>query len=133
MPAMPWTWVTPVDPAAEYLMVATRFRLVHRHDLPGVISATGALWSGFAQTEGLVGYSLSSRVTRGTLATLSAWRDLDTMLAFVRGPAHRQVTLRTRDRLRESTITSWTTQGAVLPTDWATAERQLDSAAEPPD
>lgn len=30
---------------------------------------------------------------------------------------------RTRDRMRESTITSWPAAGAELPADWTTAER----------
>ena len=33
MPAMPWVPAAPVHPDAEYLIVATRFRAVHRHDL----------------------------------------------------------------------------------------------------
>ena len=32
--------VAPVNPSAEYLIVATRFTLVHRHDLVRVVAAT---------------------------------------------------------------------------------------------
>jgi quinol monooxygenase YgiN len=129
MPTMPWSPVAPVNPSTDYLIMATRFTVVHRHDLARVLAATNTLWSGFGRTPGLIGYSLSSSVIRGTLATLSAWENQDTMHAFVRGPAHQEVIARTRERLRESTITSWQAAGADVPPDWATAERELDKAA----
>ncbi len=75
MPAIPWVPVAPVHPDAEYLIVATRFTLVHRHDLVRVLAATNALWSGFGHTAGVIGYTLSSHLARGTLATLSAWEE----------------------------------------------------------
>ena len=129
MPTLPWTPTASIHPDADYRIIATRFTLVRRRDLPGVVAATNGLWSGFGQTQGLIGYSLSSRLTCATLATLSAWHDHDAMLAFIRGPAHQEVVNQTRDRLRNSTFTSWRVSGAELPVDWATAGQRLDLAA----
>jgi heme-degrading monooxygenase HmoA len=131
MPTLAWTPTAPIDPDAQYVVMATRFALVHRRDLPGVLSATSGLWSGFGQTAGLVGYSLSSSVTRGTLATLSAWQDGDALLAFVRGPAHEEVVERTRQRMRDSAFVSRHVAGAELPPDWTTADQRLDQAPTP--
>jgi hypothetical protein len=128
MATLPWTATAPVDPDADYLVIATRFSFLHRRDLPAVLSATAGLWSGFDQTEGLIGYSLSARPVRGTLATLSAWRDHDAMLAFVRGAAHGEVVEGSRTRMRKSTFASWHATGAELPVDWKTADRRLELA-----
>ncbi len=128
MATLPWTATAPIDPDANYLVIATRFAVLRRRDLPGVVAATTGLWSRFGDTDGLIGYSLSARPVRGTLATLSAWRDHDTMLAFVRGPAHGEVVDHTRARLRESTFTSWRATGAELPADWRTADHRLELA-----
>jgi quinol monooxygenase YgiN len=131
MPTLPWTSTAPIDPESTYLIMATRFTLVHRRDLPAVAAATRGLWSGFDRTEGLIGYSLASSLTRGTLATLSAWRDHDAMLAFIRGPAHQRAVEHTRQQLRESTFTSWRASAAELPPDWKAANKRLAVAAGP--
>lgn len=128
MPTVPWTPTAHVHAGTDYLIMATRFTLVRRRDMLRVISATSGLWSGIRQTDGLIGYSISSRSPRGTLATLSAWRDRDAMLAFVRGDAHQEVIDRTRDQMRGSTFASWNADGAELPPDWTTAAQRLEMA-----
>jgi|GEM_PF-2228890 len=128
MATAPWTATAAIDPDGDYLVIATRFTVVRRRDLPGVVAATTGLWSGFADTDGLLGYRLSGRPISGTLATLSAWRDHATMLAFVRGPAHEEIAKNTRSRLKESTFTIWRAAGAELPPDWRTANHRLDLA-----
>jgi len=131
MATLPWTATAPIDPDANYVVIATRFTVLRRRDLPGVLAATTGLWSGFADTDGLIGYSLLARAVRGTLATLSAWRDHETMLTFVRGPAHLEVVEHTRVRLGESTFSTWRATGAELPVDWKSAEDRLDLARRP--
>jgi quinol monooxygenase YgiN len=127
MPTVPWTPTAPVHAGADYLIMATRFTVARRRDMLRVIAASNGLWSGIARTEGLVGYSISSRPARGTLATVSAWRDRDAMLAFVRGGAHQKLVQQTRELMRESAFASWGAHGAALPPDWASAEQQLDA------
>lgn len=129
MPTLPWTSTSHNDPDADYLIIATRFTVVHRHHLPLVAAATNRLWTDFHHTDGLIGYSLASGLTRGTLSTLSAWRDHDAMLTFIKGPAHQQLVADTRNRLKDSTFSSWQTTGAQLPPARPGAQRRLAHAA----
>ena len=127
MATLPWTATAPIDPDANYLVIATRFAVVRRRDPPGVDAATTGLWSRFGDTDGLIGYSRQHGPSAEHCHAL-AWRDHDTMLAFVRGPAHGEVVDHTRARLRESTFTSWRATGAELPADGSTADHRLDLA-----
>jgi hypothetical protein len=130
MPAFPWTPAGPLDPSREYLVLATRFTVTHRRHLPGVLRATQELWQGIGASTGLAGHTARADLVRGTLSTLSAWSDADSLRAFVRGAAHTAVVDATRHRMTASTFASWSELGAALPPVWATADRALADAAQ---
>lgn len=115
MPSSPWTATAELDPRREYFVMATRFVVTGRRHLPEVFRATRAIWPALTAADGLLGYRLRSGLARGSLSTLSVWRDRDAMTRFVRGPAHTEVVAKTRHRLAESTFTGWTALGAELP------------------
>ena len=115
MPRLPWTAVSAVDPEAEYLMVTTQATLRRRRDLPRFAASAQTLWASLQQADGLIGYGFHTAPIRGTLATVSAWRDRDTLLAFTSGPAHQRAISETRDLITGSRIRSWITTGLQLP------------------
>lgn len=84
------------------------------------------LWSGFATTDGLLGYSLKASLGGSTLSTLTVWRDHDAMTAFVRGEPHVSIVHQTSRWLADARFASWTVTGADLPPTWQAATEQLD-------
>lgn len=115
MPRLPWTAVAAVDPGAQYLVVATWAALRHRRDLPRFLASTQTLRAGLQEADGLVGYELRAALIPGTLATVSAWRDRDALLAFTSGPGRQRAIGETRDLITETRVRNWTTTGRELP------------------
>jgi hypothetical protein len=129
VPAFPWTATGRLDPHQEYLVMATRFTVTHRRHVPGVLRATQELWREIGASDGLAGYTARADLLRGTLSTLTVWRDAPALRAFVRGEAHVSVMAATRHRLEASTFASWSALGSAGPPGWAVADRALDEAS----
>jgi heme-degrading monooxygenase HmoA len=128
MPATPWTTVAPLDDHHQYVIMATRFAVSSRRHLPRVFNATRPLWTQLPSADGLMGYTMQASLLRGTLSTLSVWRDDEALRAFVRSAAHRSTAAGTRRWMSSSTFADWTAAGADLPPPWSTAERHLASS-----
>jgi len=125
MPTLPWTPITAIDPSTDYLVMATRFVVTSRWRTPEVVRATQTLWDTLPATGGLFGYSLRASIGQQTLSTLTAWRDRDSLNAFVRGDPHLAVIRRTRQWMTDSHFASWTAAGLDLPPNWSTVLNQL--------
>ena len=128
MPFMPWTATGPFEPGHVYLVMATRFTVKSPFRMGSVVMSTRHLWSDISDVEGLAGYSLRSDVVRGTLATLTAWRDAASLALFVRNESHAALVAETRPRMHASAFASWEMPGAELPPRWDEAARRLDAA-----
>jgi hypothetical protein len=127
MPASPWTTVRDLDPDHGYVVMATRFEVTSRRHLLGVMGRTQDLWRSLPTTDGLVGHRFASSPLRGTLSTLTAWRDRASLDAFVRGPVHTSLVTGTRQLLAASAFVAWESPGADLPPTWAAADERLDA------
>jgi len=106
-------------------VMATRFVVTSRWRIPEVVRATQTLWDTLPATGGLFGYSLRASVGQQTLSTLTAWRDRDSLNAFVRGDPHLAVIRRTRQWMTDSHFVSWTAAGLDLPPNWSAVLNQL--------
>jgi quinol monooxygenase YgiN len=132
VPSMPWTAISAIDCDDEYVVVATRFVVTRRHHIPVILAATQSLWAELQAADGLLGYALRGSLTRGSLATLSAWRDVAALKEFVRGEQHTRVAANSRPWLRDVAVATWTASGAELPPDWSVANGHLDTARARP-
>jgi hypothetical protein len=125
MPSLPWVAVNDLDPAHDYVVMATRFMVTSRWHLPSVMNSTQQLWQSLPTTAGLVGYAFDVSPLQGSLSTLTAWRDRASLTAFVRGPIHASLVTRTGPRMKSSLFSDWMSAGADLPPAWATAHERL--------
>lgn len=124
--ALPWRDVA--DPADGPLVVSvTRLRLLRWRDVPPFLVAVGRLRADLAKEPGAVTLGLAARPFRRTFWTLSAWRDEDSLRAYVRGPGHTAAMKRFRKGMTGATSALWTTDGG-RPT-WAEALARLDADA----
>lgn len=128
MPSSSWTSVLELDPAHEYVVMATRFEVRNRRQLLGIMGATQQLWQSLPATDGLAGHRFAVSPLRGTLSTLTAWRDRSSLAAFVRGPLHASLVTGTRPLMTASLFAGWVAPGADLPPRWDTADARLDAA-----
>ncbi|WP_219419963.1 DUF3291 domain-containing protein [Pseudonocardia nigra] len=129
MPTLPWTSIHEPDPAAEVVVMASRFRVRgFRHVLPFFLDAMRV----HAQTrraEGALGVSLVAHPLRREFRTLSAWRDRAALNAMVRSEPHRSVMTRHRSVMADSAFRFWTVPAATLPPNWEDADRRLAGTA----
>jgi heme-degrading monooxygenase HmoA len=127
MPTLPWAAVTSLDPEREYVVMATRFLVTSRRHIPQIVRSTQALWDALPKTDGLLGYSLKSSISRRTLSTLTAWTDRDALTAFVQSEPHVLTARRTNQWMTDSHFASWTAASFDLPPTWPMALTRLDS------
>jgi hypothetical protein len=127
MPPLPWQTITELRPQTRYTVVATSFALTNRLRLIGVVRETQVFWNSFRDTPGLVGFSLRASFTRGTLSTLSAWTDDQSMNLFIAGYEHRSVVGRTAPLMSvaRSRFAKWTEISERMPPTWRQASEQL--------
>jgi hypothetical protein len=128
MPGSTWTSVQDLDAGHEYVVLATRFTVRSRRHLLGIIGSTQQLWRSLPTTPGLAGHRFAVSPMRGTLSTLTAWRDRPSLDAFVRGPLHASLVTDTRPLMQASRFTDWVALGADLPPSWRGADERLDAA-----
>jgi len=125
MPALPWTSLSPPDPAREYVAMASRLPLARYWDLPAFLSATMAIRAQLAQASGLVGYALDAHLVQKTFWTVSAWDSQEALDAFSHADPHRSRVGVIRPRMRPTTFTFWTASGADVPISWTEARRRI--------
>jgi hypothetical protein len=128
MTPSPWTTVRDLDPEHAYVVMATRFEVTSRRHLLAVMGRTQELWRSLPTTDGLAGHRFAVSPLRGTLSTLTAWRDRASLDAFVRGPVHASLVTGTRRLMAASAFATWESPGSDLPPSWTTADRRLDAA-----
>jgi hypothetical protein len=128
MPGSPWTTVLELDAGHEYVVMATRFTVQSRRRLLGIMASTQQLWQSLPTTPGLAGHQFAVSPVRGTLSTLTAWRDRPSLEAFVRGPLHAALATDTRPLMQASRFVDWVALGSDLPPAWRGANERLDAA-----
>jgi hypothetical protein len=120
MPALPWVQRQPVDPDANYLVMASRLPLRSHRFIPGFLRDTLAIRRQLARSDGLVGYALNAQLTRKTFWTYSVLIDQAGLDAFAAADPHRRIVQRLRPRMNESRFEFFEVRGADIPSDWDT-------------
>ena len=133
MPPLPWT-ATPAarasgDAPDEVLVMASLLQLDSFRRTPGFLRAAMAIRRQVLGADGAVGVALNTALPRRTFFTLSAWRDEDTLKAFVRSEPHASTMRRYRPAMADARFVFWSTPAGKLPPTWAEAQDRLHEAA----
>ena len=128
MPALPWKSFGTVDPAHEYVVMASRLPLRRYRDVPAFLRASMDIRRQLAKAEGLLGYGLDAKLLRRTFWTLSVWRDGDTLDSFARANPHAARVQRIRPVMGPTTFVTWTVPGGQLPVTWTDARKRIHEA-----
>ncbi len=126
MPMIPWTTPNPAPPDGRAFVMASRFTLRSRLDVPRFLLKSLSAWRQVTSAPGAFGASLEARPVRGVFLTLSAWESRDALYAFVEAEPHLGIMNVMRPTMRLATFTFWEVPTARLPVDWADARRRLD-------
>jgi hypothetical protein len=129
VPTTPWRQTATVDPAAEYLVMASRLPLRSITKAPWFLGLTASVLRQLERSDGLVGYSLRAQPFAGTFWTLSAWTDARALATFVAAMPHRGVMAKLRPHMGPTRFMTWTALGSALPTPWDIAIGHLDSSS----
>jgi hypothetical protein len=105
-------WVGPV-----YVSV-TRFTYRRRRHLPLVYWHGLRLRSAWSGNDGAVGLSLTADWATRSTFTISAWRDKDDLMRWVRGDAHARLMRAFAPRLESIAVDGWMTDVFDLRAAW---------------
>jgi hypothetical protein len=124
MPTLPWTTAENAPSAAgDALVMASRFQLrSFRHVLPFLRDAM-KVRALVRHSDGALGVSLIARPLRREFATLSAWRDRESLDAMVRTEPHRSIMGRYHAVMADAKFVFYTP--AAYPPTWTEADREL--------
>ena len=125
MPALPWRSFANLPSEAEALAMASRLPLTSYRAIPAFLRDTKRVRQQLETADGLLGYSLTARVSSKTFLTLSAWRDEAALQAFAYAFPHSEVMKSLRGRMGTTTFVTWTIRGADLPLGWRDAYEHL--------
>ena len=127
MPAIPWRYLSPVEPSREYLVMASRLPLKSHLRIPKFMRLTLLVARQLHHTPGLIGYGLLARPVAKTFWTVSAWEGRETLAAFTSAMPHLLVMKDLQPHMMSTTkFTQWTVPGSSLPVSWVDAFAHLD-------
>jgi hypothetical protein len=124
MPTLPWTDVETADrTASEPLVMASRFQLRSYRDVLPFLRDAMRVRTLVRRSPGALGVSLVARPLRREFATLSAWRDRESLDAMVRAEPHRSIMGRYRAAMADSQFVFYAP--AEYPPTWDEARGRL--------
>ena len=131
MPALPWTTIAAPPETGEVLVLASRLRLRHLHQVPGFMRRALRVHAATKEADGAIGASLLAQPAAKTFWTLSVWTDEAAMRRFVGHPVHRDVMRRYQGSLHDATFVTWTESASVVqaPPSWDDARTRVLAAA----
>ena len=115
---LPWKSFSEVDPAHEYVVMASRLPLRSFWRIPGFLRQTMAIRQQLATANGLVGYALLAQPLQKRFFTLSAWRIEADLRAFARAQPHADIAGSLRPHMAPTRFVFWTAPGTDLPITW---------------
>ena len=130
MPTLPWTAPdaargTDAAPTGQVVVFASRFILTSRRHTLRFMRYAMRVRSQVLRSPGALGLSLIAQPTRRTYWTLSAWRDQESLDAFVRTSPHRDGMAALHPLMNDAAFTSWTIEPDALPAKWSQAKERL--------
>ena len=128
MAALPWVQRQEIEPAREYVAMASRLPLAQHRSIPGFIRDTLGIRRQLASTPGLVGYALDAHLLDKTFWTFSVWTDRASLAAFARSDPHLQITRRLQGRMEATGFEYFPITGHDVPLPWDEVRRHLTGA-----
>ncbi|MER6913568.1 DUF3291 domain-containing protein [Streptomyces sp. NPDC000594] len=129
MPTLPWTTPNPAPSHTPAYVMASRFVLRSRKDVPRFFLNSLKAWRQVRSAPGAFGASLVAQPLSGTFLTLSAWESRDALYVFAGTEPHRHIMETMRPTMRTATFTFWEVSTDDLPLTWDDARRRLDTQA----
>ncbi|MEU1285807.1 DUF3291 domain-containing protein [Kitasatospora sp. NPDC005856] len=129
MPTLPWATPNPAPSHTRSYVMASRFTLRSRRDVPRFLLNSLKAWRQVRSAPGVFGASLDAHPVSGVFLTLSAWEDRDALYEFAGTEPHRSVMETLRPTMRTATFTFWEVATDELPISWKDARRRLDEQA----
>lgn len=130
MPALPWSRVSPAEPAAQLTVMGSRLPLRSYLHIPGFMKWTWQIRSQLEHAEGLVGYSLDAHLLKKTFWTVSAWTSQAALDEFVARNPHAAGMAAIRPRMQRSGFVFWTATSEDLPIPWDDVRRRIQAKDE---
>jgi hypothetical protein len=124
MPTLPWTTAENASSdEGDALVMASRFRLRSFRDVVPFLRDAMKVRTLVRRSDGALGVSLVARPLRREFATLSAWRDRESLDAMVRTEPHRSIMGRYHAVMADAKFVFYAP--AAYPPTWTEAEQQL--------
>ncbi len=122
MPLATLPWRDVAEPEGPLAVSVTRLTLKRWRDVPAFLRTAMALRRDLADQPGAVTLGLAAEPWARRFWTLSAWRDEESLTAYVRSPGHAAAMRRFGRGMTDATSARWTAEGR--PT-WAEARERL--------
>jgi len=121
----PWKKVVPLQPDAEYLVLASSIP-------PRSVTSTWKLFRGsravrrqLLASDGVMGFSMLAEPLTKHYATLSVWRDEAALDAFARAHPHDQLMTDLAPAMGPTKFVRWAIKGTDGPPSWPSALERL--------
>ena len=124
----PWKRLAPMDPDAEYLVLASSIPARRYSSTPRLFKGANATMRQLRDSEGLVGFSLLARPATKRYATLSVWRDEAALQSFARAQPHGDLMRALAPEMGETKFLRWSIRGSDGRPSWRDALRRLAAA-----
>lgn len=127
MTVLPWVDAASTE-TGPLVVSVTRLRLARWRDVPAFLRAAMRLRREFPDVPGAVTLGLAAEPWRRTFWTLSAWRDEESLKAYVRSPGHAAAMRRFARAMADPVSARWTSDGGRP--SWEYAVRRLDEGPD---
>jgi quinol monooxygenase YgiN len=125
MPASPWRTFGAPEPNGNFVVLLSYFPLKSYWRMPSLFRYTAQVEKQLASAQGLLGYSVLARPLTKRFWTLSAWKNVDALQAFVQHPPHVRLMAALAPHMDKTKFVRWTVKGCDLPLRWDKALRRL--------
>jgi hypothetical protein len=124
MPKMPWARGL-FREDTELHVLASSLPLRRYRDIPRFLRWSLKIRRQLLTDSGCAGFTLDAQLVSKTFWTLSAWKDRDAMMRFVRSGQHAAMLNDMAGRLGNSKFSESATASTDLPLDWNSAKQRL--------
>ena len=123
----PWKELAKPDASKEYLAIVTYLPVKHYRTVPSVAKHSYKVEKQLIETQGLIGYSMGSKLWTKQFWTVSVWEDEAALMAFALSGAHKDIMARLYTDMGATKFARWKVLGADVPLTWEVALEKADS------
>lgn len=121
----PWMQIQPMDPGAEYLVLASAIPPKSVRSTFRLFQGSRAVRKQLLDTDGVMGFSMLAQPLRKYYATLSVWRDDEALTAFSSAHPHDDLMVGLAPLMANTEFVRWTITGADGVPTWRDALERL--------